>query len=78
MFPLFTIFEFWSCFKVPLFISLRNIETHKINNMILTSRVICERIIEENLQAQLFVSSDKGTSTQTFQGIFICEDRMAM
>jgi hypothetical protein len=56
---------------VPLFISLRNIETHKINNMILTSRVICERIIEENLQAQLFVSSDKGTSTQTFQGISI-------
>jgi hypothetical protein len=43
---------------MALFISLRNIETHKINNMILTSRVICERIIEENLQAQLFVSSD--------------------
>lgn len=35
--------------------------------MILTSNVLCERIIEENVQAQLFVSSDQGKSTQTFQ-----------
>lgn len=28
---------------------------------------MCERIIEENVQAQLFVSSDQGKSTQTFQ-----------
>jgi len=32
---------------------------------------MCERIIEENLQAQLFVSGDQGKPTQTFQGISI-------